>query len=182
MRENLGTGATGYCDSSRKVSSFIRAFEACVFYMPFDEEPQPNCGNYELSEKKKREHIVPILSGRLTLRYQDFSDFDVQIPDKNYRSILFNCRWDLKDSPLWIVKPAGNRAEDFLRRRVQRATSLCPFVLKLSKANDRLPNMRVRQGDRFLTVHLHANLASVHPVQHVAHNRPARLALAGLLT
>lgn len=70
-----------------------------------------------MSEKKKREHIVPILSGRLTLRYQDFSDFDVQIPDKNYRSILFNCRWDLKDSPLWIVKPAGNRAEDFLRRR-----------------------------------------------------------------
>jgi hypothetical protein len=56
--------------------------------VPFDKEPQPNCGNYEHGEKEKREHIVPILSCRLTLRYQDFSDFDVQIPDKNYRSIL----------------------------------------------------------------------------------------------
>jgi hypothetical protein len=74
-RENLGSGPTAYCYSSINVSSFIRAFEAYVFFMVFDEEPQPNCGNYEYGEKKKREHIMPLLSCRLTFRYQDFSDF-----------------------------------------------------------------------------------------------------------
>jgi hypothetical protein len=56
--------------------SFVRPFQLRVFSMPFDKEAQPNYGDNEYGDKKKREHmLIPFFSCRLTFRYQDFPDF-----------------------------------------------------------------------------------------------------------
>ena len=73
-----------YCEEIGKelnLFSFVRPFQLRIFFIPFDKKPEPNCGDNEYGDKKKREHLlVALFSYQLTFCDRDFPDFGVQIP------------------------------------------------------------------------------------------------------
>jgi hypothetical protein len=69
--------------------SIVRPFQLRIFPIPADMEPQPNCGDNEYGDKKKREHMLDCfhISSRFVIGISLI--WASKYPDKNCRGIYW---------------------------------------------------------------------------------------------